>query len=86
LKYISCRRKIIFRAVDKNIIPTDPFKAFKRKKTKTIKNPLTLKELIALENQAFSTQRLSSIRDIFVFQCYTGLAYVDVYNLRRTDI
>jgi site-specific recombinase XerD len=86
LKYISCLMKIIFRAVDKNIIPTDPFKAFKRKKTKTIKNPLTLKELIALENQAFSTQRLSTIRDIFVFQCYTSLTYVDVYNLRRTDI
>ena len=32
VKYISCLRKIIFRAVDKNIIPTDPFKAFRERK------------------------------------------------------
>lgn len=86
LKYISCLRKVIFRAMDKNIIPTDPFRAFKRKKTKTLKNPLSLLELIALENQKFVTQRLTVIRDIFVFQCYTGLAYIDVYNLKKTDI
>lgn len=86
LKYISCLRKIIFRAMDKSLIPTDPFRAFKRKKTKTLKNPLSLRELIALEKQFFSTQRLTTIRDIFVFQCYTGLAYIDVYNLRKTDI
>lgn len=86
LKYISCLRKIIYRAMDKSIIPTDPFRAFKRKKTKTLKNPLSLLELIALEKQSFSTQRLSVVRDIFVFQCYTGLAYVDVYHLRNTDI
>lgn len=86
LKYISCLRKIIFRAMDKNIIPSDPFRAFKRKKTKTLKNPLSLQELITLENHAFSTQRLTTIRDIFVFQCYTGLAYIDIYNLRKSDI
>lgn len=86
LKYISCLRKIIFRAMDKNIIPTDPFRAFKRKKTKSLKNPLSLQELIVLEKQTFVTQRLTTIRDIFVFQCYTGLAYIDVYNLRKTDI
>ena len=86
LKYISCLRKVIFRAMDKNIIPTDPFRAFKRKKTKTFKNPLSLLELIALEKQTFATQRLTVIRDIFVFQCYTGLAYIDVYNLKNTDI
>ena len=26
------------------------------------------------------------IRDVFIFQCYTGLAYIDVYNLRKNDI
>lgn len=86
LKYISCLRKIVFRAMDKCIIPSDPFRAFKRKKTKTLKNPLSIRELIALEKHTFSTQRLKTIRDVFVFQCYTGLAYIDVYNLRKTDI
>jgi len=86
LKYIACLRKIINRTVDKNIIPSDPFKAFKRKKTKTIKKPLNSRELRILENYTFATQRLTVIRDVFIFQCYTGLAYIDVYNLRKSDI
>lgn len=32
------------------------------------------------------TERLSQVRDIFVFCCYTGLAYADVQKLRRVDI
>src|SRR5690606_21306012 len=32
------------------------------------------------------SNRLSVIRDIFVFQCYTGLAYIDVFNLKSSMI
>ena len=31
-------------------------------------------------------QALSRVRDVFLFQCFTGLRYSDVYNLRRSDI
>nr|WP_322626436.1 site-specific integrase [uncultured Flavobacterium sp.] len=86
LKYIACLRKIINRDLDKNIISTDPFKLFKRKGTKIVKKPLTKQELSILENHKFSTQRLSIVRDIFVFQCYTGLAYIDVYQLQKSDV
>ncbi len=34
----------------------------------------------------FLTDRLSQVRDIFVFCCYTGLAYADVQKLTRADI
>jgi hypothetical protein len=34
----------------------------------------------------FSIKRLEQVRDIFVFSCFTGLAYVDVRNLRAEDI
>ena len=32
------------------------------------------------------TERLSQVRDIVVFCCYTGLAYADVQKLKRLDI
>ncbi|MCW4467677.1 site-specific integrase [Flavobacterium sp. MFBS3-15] len=86
LKYIACMKKVINRAIDKNIIAQDPFKAFKRKMTKTVKRPLTASELRTLENIIITTPRLETVRDIFVFQCYTGLAYIDAYQLRKTDI
>ncbi|WP_232726944.1 site-specific integrase [Flavobacterium sp. 1] len=86
LKYIACMKKVINRAIDKDIIVQDPFRAFKRKMTKTVKRPLTASELRTLEQVSITTSRLQTVRDIFVFQCYTGLAYIDAYQLRKTDI
>lgn len=76
----------MLRAIAKDIIPSDPFKLFKSKKTKLKKKPLTTEELDTLENKIFSSQRLSLIRDIFVFQCYTELAYIDAYQLKPSDV
>lgn len=86
LKYIANFKTIVLRAIAKDIIPTDPFKMFKSKKTKCNKKPLSSEELERLENKLFSSERLSVIRDIFVFQCYTGLAYIDAYQLKPADI
>ena len=34
----------------------------------------------------FNKQALERVRDVFLFQCFTGLRYLDVFNLRRSDI
>lgn len=86
LKYISNFKKIVLRAIAKEIIHKDPFKLFKGKKTKIKKYPLTKAELTMLENRVFESERLATVRDIFVFQCYTGLAYIDVYQLKKDSI
>ncbi|UUC44212.1 site-specific integrase [Flavobacterium cerinum] len=86
LKYITNFKKVIFRAIDKEYIKLDPFRRFKQKRTRSNKKPITTEQLCILENRVFSSERLSIIRDIFVFQCYTGLAYIDVFQLKRTDI
>ena len=86
LKYITNLKKIVLRAMAKEIIVADPFKRFKGKKTKPNKKPLSKEELYILENKKIENNRLEVIRDIFVFQCYTGLAYIDVFNLKRTMI
>lgn len=86
LKYISNFKKIVLRAIDKEIITIDPFKRFKSKKEKIIKRPLSKHELYQLETHPITIERLAAVRDVFVFQCYTGLAYIDAYNLRKSDI
>jgi integrase len=86
LKYITNFRKIVRRALDKEIIKEDPFKKFKGKKTKTKKKPLTAVELHKIENHTFSTPRLTVVRDVFIFQCYTGLAYIDAFQLKKEDV
>lgn len=86
LKYIANFKKIVIRAIDKEIIQKDPFKNFKGRKTKLVKKPLTTQELYELERHYFTTDRLNVVRDVFVFQCYTGLAYIDAYQLKKSDI
>ncbi|MEZ7516061.1 site-specific integrase [Flavobacterium frigidarium] len=86
LKYIANFKKIVIRAIDNEVILKDPFKNFKGKKSKIIKKPLSTQELYELERHYFSTERLNVVRDVFVFQCYTGLAYIDAYQLKKTDI
>ncbi|WP_241505571.1 site-specific integrase [Chryseobacterium flavum] len=86
IKYISNFKKIILRAVAKDLITKDPFKLFIGKKTKVRKQPLTRLELKRLGDFVFDSDRLDVVRDIFIFQCYTGLAYIDVYQLKWEDI
>jgi integrase len=86
LKYIANFKKIVIRAIDKEVILKDPFKNFKSRKTKMIKKPLSTQELYELERHYFTTDRLNVVRDVFVFQCYTGQAYIDAFQLKRTDI
>ena len=43
-------------------------------------------ELQRISNKEFMTERLALVRNIFLFSCYTGLAYADVKKLRRSEI
>lgn len=86
VKYISLFKKIVLLAVAKQYIKGDPFKAFRKRRTKLKKRPLNEAQLRLLENKVFDVERLSQVRDIFIFQCYTGLAYADVFKLKKKDI
>ena len=39
-----------------------------------------------IRTKEFGIERLDMVRDIFIFCCYTGLAFIDVYNLRPEHI
>jgi len=86
IKYIGNFKKIVLRAIALEVISKDPFKLYKGKLTKLRKKPLTRAELKRIEDKIFLTDRLITIRDIFIFQCYTGLAYIDAYQLKWSDI
>ena len=60
----------------------------KLKKTRNRVVFLTKDELEKLKNYVAPEDRknLERVRDVFLFQCCTGLRYSDVYNLRRCDV
>ena len=63
-----------------------PFANFKIKFKKTDRGYLTQQEINIIMCKKFSSERLERVRDIFIFSCFTGLAYIDVKNLRQSNI
>jgi site-specific recombinase XerD len=85
-KYIKNIKKIVRECVAKNWLDKDPFMAYKVKAKKTEREFLTELELQAIQEKHFTIERLEHIRDLFIFSCYTGLAYIDIYNLTKDNI
>lgn len=86
IKYLSNFRKIINRCVRNGWLSKDPFYGFSMVKKEVDRIALTEFELAAIANKKFSIERLGVVKDIFLFSCYSGLAYADVLKLRRSDI
>lgn len=79
-------KKIILFAIAENYLQKDPFMLFKNKKYKTEIVYLTGDELNRLENHSFTQDKLQKVKDMFVFCCYTGLAYQEMANLKTENI
>ena len=86
VKYIKNFQKIINICLDNEWIAKNPFANYKSKIVTTDVRFLTENELEKIKNKVFSTERLRTIRDIFLFCCFTGLAYSDVKKLANENI
>ncbi len=86
IKHMQKLRKAITIALQYDFLDKDPFLRYSIKKKKVFVEPLTKHELVAIESKQFSTERLNVIRDLFIFSCYTGLAFSDASSLREENI
>jgi len=86
MKYLANFKKIVLISVKNKWLPGDPFANFKMTKLPVIREPLSEWELNTIIKKDFKNDRINQVRDIFVFSCYTGLAYADVKKLRRAEI
>jgi len=86
IKYITNFKKIIRIAHANNWIDKDPFLYWKGKLKIVDREFLTEEEIQKIIDIDFKMERLSQVRDIFIFCCFTGLAYADVKKLNRSDI
>jgi site-specific recombinase XerD len=86
MKHIERFRKVINLAVKLEWLDKDPFAQYKQKFEKVEREFLTKEELQKIEFRDFKVVRLQLIRDLFIFSCYTGLAYIDVMQLTPSNI
>ncbi|WP_369427691.1 site-specific integrase [Pontibacter harenae] len=86
VKYIKNFGKIIRICLANGWLTANPFVNYKAKVKKVDRVFLSEEELATMAAKEFAMDRLSQVRDIFLFSCFTGLAYVDVLQLTRADI
>jgi len=86
VKYVRNFRKIIKICLSNDWLEKDPFVKYDGKMKEVETEFLTEEEIQSIYNKVFKTQRLELVRDIFIFCCFTGLAYVDVKGLKHDHI
>jgi site-specific recombinase XerD len=86
VKYIKNFNKIIKICLANDWLDKNPFNNYKSKIKEVEREFLSESELQSILNKKFKTERLSLVRDIFLFSCFTGLAYIDVKNLTKSHI
>ena len=86
VKYIKNFNKIIKLCLANDWLDKNPFANYKSKVKEVERVYLSEEEIQNIINKDFKTERLSLVRDIFLFSCFTGLAYIDVKNLTKSHI
>lgn len=86
LKHIKNFRKVIRIAISNEWIKKDPFWGLRFKTEEVNIDFLSEEELKRIRQKEIDIPRLERIRDIFVFCCFTGLAFVDVSQLTTDDL
>lgn len=86
VKYIKNFGKIIRTCLANRWLVYDPFISYDSKFIEVERGFLDDDEMDRLSSKNFTIERIDQVRDIFLFSCYTGLAYIDTKNLKKSNI
>ena len=85
-KMISFLKTFMIWANTNNFTDNTSYKTFKSKSEQNEVIYLTEQELMTLYNMTLDNERLGRVRDLFVFQCFTGVRFSDIANVSHDDI
>lgn len=78
--------RIIRVSMQKGYLQKYPFDDYKIKLPRKEVKFLTIEEIAKIENLNLEIERLAIVRDLFIFSCYTGLAFTEASNLTAQNI
>lgn len=78
----------ILDAIDEGYMKRNPYKWIQIEKGKDsgLQKYLTIEEMQKIQKADMPTASLEKVRDLFVFQTYTCMSYVDLENFKASDI
>jgi len=85
-KQIKNTKEILTFAETSTWIPRNPILKFRCGGDETDIPPLEYNEVETIWNKEITIQRLVEVRDAFIFQCFTGFAFQDVFELTTENI
>ncbi len=84
-KHLERLCKVIVWGVKLGWVKADPFILYSWTPDKAKPRKLDLLELSRIERRKFENPQLDYARDLFIFSCYTGLAYTDAISLKESE-
>jgi len=86
-KHLKALKKIINQAVLSEEMNSNPFKNYKLKHEVITREFLSMEEVQKIENADIAADStLDEVRKMFLFQCYTGLSFLDLQNLTTEHV
>ena len=85
-KKIQRLKKVIKVARKQKLLEFNPFEEHKPKQAKTKIIFLSQDELDKLKEKEFQSEILNKVRDCYIFCCYTGLGYSEMFSLKKSDL
>ncbi len=85
-KHLKNLKQYIRYAVNMEWLTKSPFTEYKVAYKVKEKPFLNIDELMLLENKTFTIKRLQLVKDLFLVQCYTGLSFIDLAELKCSDV
>lgn len=86
LQHIIFLRKLVKRAMNKGIITRNPFFGYVPDQPKGKHKWLSGEEIEKIMTVHIDKPSVDFVRDMFIFGTFTGLAYIDIKNLRKEQI
>ena len=79
-------KRVIRRGINQGTLRKDPFVDYTPENPEPKPRYMTPDDLHKMMTTSIKSKALCRTRDMFIFSTFTGLAYIDVYNLKITDL
>ncbi|OIQ63991.1 tyrosine recombinase XerD [mine drainage metagenome] len=86
MKHVKNLKHVIRFAIEHGWLESDPLMAFKCTYQDPDRERLTMEELNTIYEKEISISRVAEVRDVFIFSCYTGFAFIDAFDLTRDNL
>jgi site-specific recombinase XerD len=84
-KHVQRFKRLLNWAVEIQWIKVNPCEKYSRPQKRTKRKKLTIEELVAMEEKQFLDPSINYVKELFLYSCYTGLAFVDAMALKASD-